>query len=442
MSGRMRNLLVRLGGWSAVTLLSASLAVGGTLQGVVKNGTTGKPAASVEVALIELQGGMQPVSSTKSGADGQFSFDNPALGAQPMLVRAVYHGINFNQPVPPGTSQVEVSVFEQTQDPKSIAASSRVVIFQPNGANLLVGEEYSVQNKTQPPQAYFRAAGNFDFVLPQGAQLQQVAAWGPSGMPVAQAQIDKGKNRYAIAYAFRPGDSGVRYSYEVPYPGNAAVVKIPVTYAGRLVVVAPPSVQISGEGLQPAGQEQGMSVYERQNNAAGTTLAVNISGTAPPPSSPGGGDAGNAGQGQGGEPAGAAETGAAIQQVPGKLDSLKWPLVVGFLALFLLGAIFLARKPVGVVAAAPAVAARPDPARGPRASRASATDPAPPAIPKGAQPQATLPDLDAAAGASLDQLKERIFRLELRRQAGTISEEDYTEERTRVEKILRDLVRG
>jgi hypothetical protein len=55
---------------------------------------------------------------------------------------------------------------------------------------------------------------------------------------------------------------------------------------------------------------------------------------------------------------------------------------------------------------------------------------------------ATMGDVDAAVGMSLDSLKDQIFRLELRRQAGTISEEEYAQERARAEKVLRDLVRG
>src|SRR6266851_7068504 len=113
-------------------------------------------------------------------------------------------------------------------------------------------------------------------------------------MPVVQATIDRGKNRYAIAFAFRPGESGVRYSYKVPYPGDAATVRIPSVYpGGRLLVVASPTVQVSGDGLAPAGQEQGMSIYERAVVPANTTVAVNLSGTAPPPpAAAGGADAG------------------------------------------------------------------------------------------------------------------------------------------------------
>jgi hypothetical protein len=53
-----------------------------------------------------------------------------------------------------------------------------------------------------------------------------------------------------------------------------------------------------------------------------------------------------------------------------------------------------------------------------------------------------LEKVDAAVATSLDALKEQLFRLELRHQAGTISDADYAAERARAEKVLRDLVRG
>src|SRR6266436_4763797 len=169
----------------------ATVAEAGTVRGTVVNGTTGKPAAGIELALIQLHGGMQEVAHSKSGAQGEFTFDHPGLGAQPMLVRAVYPGINFNHAVPPGTSTAQVDIYEPSKDPRTINVPSHVVIFQPNGANLIVGEEYQIENKSQPPVAYFRSEGSFDFALPEGGQLQQVAAAGPAGMPVVQLPIDK-----------------------------------------------------------------------------------------------------------------------------------------------------------------------------------------------------------------------------------------------------------
>jgi hypothetical protein len=430
--------------WAAVAALIFApflAAEAGTVRGTVKNGTTGKPAAGVEVILIQLQGGMQPVANSRSDAQGEFTFDNPGLGAQPMLVRAVYHGINFHQPVPPGSSTVVVSIYEPSSDAKTINVPSHVVVFQPNGSKLIVGEEYQIENKSEPPKAYFRTEGNFDFALPEKSQLQQVAASGPTGMPVVQSPIDKKNNRYSIAYAFRPGQSIVRYSYELPYPENAASVKISTIYpGGRLIVVAPPTVQVNGDGLAAGGQEQGMSVYGRDDVPAGTLVAINVSGTAPPPDAGGTADQGQ--QDRDAQQGGGEGGGVSIQQVPGRLDSLKWPLIIGFVCLFGLLATLLWRRPVVAYAGAASpeeseAAPKPQKVKAVMAPKVAA---AVPAVPTNGT--SSLADVDAAIGTSLDALKERLFRLELRHQAGTISEQEYAQERARAEKVLRDLVRG
>jgi hypothetical protein len=416
-------------------LVPLSSVYGATVHGTVKNGTTGKPAANVEVVLIQLQGGMQPVLHSKTDAQGQFTFDYPAIGTQPMLVRAVYRGINFHQPLPPGRNELEVDVFEPSRDAKTISVGTHFVIFQPSGATLEVGEEYAIKNDSQPAQAYFRPDGNFDIALPDGASLKQIAAQGPSGMPVVQAPIDRGKNKYSVAFAFRPGENGVRFSYELPYAGNTASVKLPTVYPGaRLVVVAPPSLQITGEGLEAGGLEQGMSVYSRDGLAANSTLTVSISGTAPPPSgNASDSDAGaqNRDEQQGSGPAST----ATIQTVPGRLDVLKWPLVGGFLCLFALLAILLARRPVVAVAGGFSEGAREVPSK--PSKKTAAASVAGPAV-----QSRNLDEIDTAVGTSLDALKNTLFRLELRRQAGTISEEEYNQERARAEKVLRDLMRG
>ncbi len=421
----------------------AMIAEAGTVRGRVKNGTTGRAAAGIELTLIQLQGGMQEVAHSKSDARGEFTFDHPALGAQPMLVRAVYHGINFNHAVPPGTSSVQVDIYEPSKDPKTINVPSHVVIFQPNGATLIVGEEYQIENKSQPPVAYFRSEGSFDFTLPEKGQLRQVTAAGPAGMPVVQVPIDKENNHYSIAFAFRPGDNSVRYSYELPYPGNSTAVKISTVYpGGRLLVAAPPTVQISGDGLAAGGQEQGMNIYGRDDVPAGTLVSVNVSGTAPPQDANAGAEQDKQGgqQGRDAQQGGGESGGVSIQQVPGRLDGLKWYLIGGFVLLFAMLAILLGRKQV-VEVAMPAAGKEEgmslnQPKTKPNASRASSV----PAIPTNGA--ASLAEVDAAIGTSLDALKERLFRLELRHQAGTISETDYAQERAHAEKVLRDLVRG
>jgi hypothetical protein len=44
--------------------------------------------------------------------------------------------------------------------------------------------------------------------------------------------------------------------------------------------------------------------------------------------------------------------------------------------------------------------------------------------------------------SNLDSLKDTLLRLELRRQAGTITDSEYALERGRAEQLLRDLVQG
>ena len=148
---------------------------------------------------------MQPIANTKTDAQGHYSFDNPALGTAPMLIRAVYHGVNYHQPVTPGQSTADVEVFEPTDKAGSFSVTAHAVIVQPSASGLTIGEEYNISNKTQPPVAYFRADGSFLFSLPDGAQLDNVSAAGSAGMPVIQTTIDKGKNKSAIAFSVSSG---------------------------------------------------------------------------------------------------------------------------------------------------------------------------------------------------------------------------------------------
>jgi Carboxypeptidase regulatory-like domain len=444
----------------------ATTATAGTLNGTVKNGTTGQVVAGADVILIQLQGGMQPVANTKTDAQGQFHFDNPQLGTGPMLVRVVYKGVNYHEPITPGKMSATIEVFEPTSDPKSFSIANHAIILQPNGADLMVGEEYMIANKTQPPLAFYRADGSFDFTLPDGADFNQASAWGSSGMPVVQGTIDKGKNKMAIAFPFRPGESGVRLSYKVPYAGNRVTLHNVSPYSSeRLIIAAPPTVQISGAGITAAGQDQGFNVYMRDDVAANAPVEISVSGTAPMPSAQqgGGGPAGaSSAPGSGGDDsqnpsvnsradaASADAPSASATTIPARLDSLKWILTGGFVSIFILGFAYLWLRPQPAATADGAGTTEAD-VPSPRPTKKSAARPTQPAATFAAAPSSielsraaveTIADVDNQVQGSLDDLKNNIFRLELRRQAGTISEDDYTRERARVEKALRDLVRG
>jgi len=420
----------------------------------VKNGTTGKIEAGADVILIQLQGGMQPVAKTKTDAQGHYHFDNPQLGTGPMLVRVVYRGVNYHEPITPGKTIADVEVYEPTTQPSAFNVANHALILQANGSDLMVGEEYMITNKTQPPVAFYREDGSFNFNLPDGAQFGQASAWGAANMPVVQGTIDKGKDKMAIAFPFRPGESGVRLAYKMPYPDNHLMLRNVSPYATeRLIIAAPPTMKIAGSGISPAGQDQGFNVYTMDHVAANAPVDITVSGTAPlPPNSadapPGGGPAGDNSQNPsvnsraadgGGAGDAASVTATAI---PARLDSLKWVLTGGFASIFVLGFVYLWMRPQTTVSqiAAPAMAdAAVAPVRAAKAAKPAATSAAS-VVTSGAV--TNVADVHREVSGSMDELKDRMFRLELRHQAGTIAEEEYVRERTRLEQTIRGLVQG
>ncbi len=431
----------------ATLVVAASIGAGGasatTISGVVHNGTTGKVASGVDIILLNLQNGMDSVATTKTDAQGHFELNYTPNGQTPMLVRASYKGVNFHAMLPPGQMTADVQIYEPASDANTVKIPTRIVYFQPDGTNLLVGEEYDIQNQSKPPVAYFKTAGNFEFQIPEGATLVEVRAAGPEGMGTVQGTIDQGKRRYAIAFAFRPGESNVRVSYTLPYPSNHASFHVPsINSPGSVMLLASPSVTVASAGFQPGGTEQGLSVYLHDGPIPATGFDVSVSGAAPPASD----NAGQSGQDGGNGSTRDRDSNQTVSAVPPRLDTLKWVLIGGFASIFLLGAAYLYRMPFAIAgvpgnSAAPPAARMRGSAGAHKSARAVVITETTAATAAPAAPDA-LGEIDRKVGASLDELKDVLFRLELRRQAGTISEQEYTEQRARAEKILRDLVRG
>jgi len=215
----------------------------------------------------------------------------------------------------------------------------------------------------------------------------------------------------------------------VPYASSKATLSFVTAHATeRVGLFAPASVQVESAGFSSQGQEQGFNVYSRDSVPAGLPFEVSISGTAPPPSA----------SGQNTSQQSSSGSSAAIQVLPNRLDSLQWMLLGGFAVLFGLGVMFVWRKPVALGAEGGVVVAPAPGASAPRSGRKRSTRPAA----ARATPAQTASDVERDVEQNLDGLKDNLFRLELRRQAGTISDEEYRRERSHAEKILRELVGG
>jgi hypothetical protein len=421
-----------------ILFLTASTCLAGTVTGVVTNGTTGKPARDVDIILIELQGTMQPVAETKTDGNGHYELNHPALGSGPMLIRAVYRGVNYHEPATPGKTTVNIEVFEPSEKPEVFSVTARAIILEPGDSSLVVDEEYLIANTTQPPVAYYRPGGSFAFSVPANAELGDVSVVGTSGMPVKQTPILKEHGAAAIDYPFRPGDTSVRLSYRLAYPNNHTALQFSSPYRiGRVAIFAPPAVSVSGSGFAPAGQQQGFNVFMKEAVAANTLEAVSVSGTGPIPQAESGDAADDSTQNPSvnsrAESAGPRAV-ASLTTLPARLDSVRWYVVGGLAAVFALGLIYIWWQPRVAVQSETATAAsetksasvlRPAKAHDPHASNGA--------------PAASV---ERAVRGSLDELKDSLLRLELRREAGTITEAEYARERDRVQQVLRDLVKG
>ncbi len=429
-----------------LTVFFASAAAAGTLSGTVINRTTGKPTPNIDLTLLSPTQGMRELGSAKSDAEGHFTVTNESIGMAPVLVRATYHDVSYNTFAPPGRPNVDVEIYELSKDIKTITVASHIVIFQPGNDKLIGAEEYVIQNTSQPPEAYFRTEGNFEFAIPPDAKLQQVATVNASGMSVQQASIDKGKGLIAIAYPFRPGETSIRLSYELPYPGNTANLKLTAIYPGvKTLVVVPPGVTVTGDGLTAAGQEQGMFLFAHEPLSAKASFNVKVSGVMTPQAAEAGGDSQTAGQGGMPQEGNSRTQTQDVQAVPGRLNDFKWPLFTLLLAGFAGLAILLGRKKVVFVPGFADEHDAPIPAPSKKTAKSKSAPAAAAAISELAtQPvlTASVASISAQVNANLETLKDEVFRLELRKQAGTISDQDYAREKARVEKLLRDLVRG
>ena len=50
-----------------------------------------------------------------------------------MLLRVVYKGVNYHEPITPGKTTADVEVFEPTDKPDAFSVANHAIILQPNG---------------------------------------------------------------------------------------------------------------------------------------------------------------------------------------------------------------------------------------------------------------------------------------------------------------------
>ena len=431
---------------AAILSLTFAAAAAQTLTGTVTNGTTGKPAAGDQVLLIEFSGGMNVAATTKADSAGKFSFKLIGPPAA-HLIRAVHQGVTYHQMAPPGTDTADVNVYDVVSAVSGLTVTADVIRFQADTGTMQGVRLFVVNNASSPAKTQLNDH-NFEFYLPAGAKVEQAQARAPNGQPIsADAEPQAGKDRYAINFPLRPGETQFQVEFTLPYTGEIKIDPKPLYASSHFVVVLPKTMQF--KAANPASfnsmrdPSQGDSQVEvARETKPGEPLSFTLKGNGVITDSPGE-TASTAAQQedrqQAPEPSrsqaepGDNRPGGGLGvpiDAPDALQKYRWPIIGAFAVLLAIGG-WVATKRQPVTAAGPAsVAKTPATAGNPGAGgtvRPMATAPAP--------PLASAPVVSKSS-MLLEALKEELFQLEIEKKQGKITPADYEKVRAALDQTL------
>jgi hypothetical protein len=437
------SLLRASGALLLCALLLTSFAAAQTITGTVTNATTGKPSAGDEVTLLSLSQGMQEVGSTKSDAQGRFSLPAPTGDPAPHMVRVTHEGVNYfppGGPLMPGTTTAQLTVYDSAKKVDGLSQTVEVDRYQSDGKQLAVIALYALHNQSQPPRTVADDKRTFEFVLPDRAEMESAQAKGPGGQPIAvEAAPGAQKNHYAFNYPLRPGETQFQVSYHLPYGGEASISPKPLGEVQHFVVMTPKGMTFTPKNpqqFQSMPDQPGVMVVT--NVKPGQDLSFRVAGTGefqaegqPGAQSTGRGDASGGGT-MGGSPAAANDNrpggglGAPVD-VPDPLHEYRAYILGAFALVLVMGGAYVVSqsnvRPRPVAAAAGASSRGAVEAGETPADFAEFKETAAPARDRNAQ--------------LLEAMKEELFQLEIDRQQGKVSPEEYATAKAALDETIR-----
>jgi hypothetical protein len=412
---------------AAIISLTLASAAAQTLSGTVTNATTSKPAAGDEVILINLTNGMDVAGSTKADAAGKFSFKLTGPPG-PRLIRAVHQGVTYHKMAPPGTNSVDVNVYDVATKVNGLSVTVDVLRFQTDNGTMQGVRTFAVNNGSSPPKTQMNDH-NFEFFLPPNAKIEQVEARAPNGQPIAsQASPQAEKNRYAIPFPLRPGETQFQLAFTLPYSGKITIDPKPLYPSEHFVVVLPKTMQFTA--ANPSGFElvkdpaQGDNLMEVARQAKpGQSLSFTVQGNGtivepPDEAASGAQQEQQPAQGRDNRPGGG--LGVPID-APDALQKYRWPILFGFALLLAVGGWVVTKR-------------QPAPANSPAATASTPMRPMPAAA--GASSALAPTTGTPRSSMLLEALKEEIFQLEIERRQNKITREEYEKAKAALDQTL------
>ena len=277
---RSRSILSAL-----VLFLLTAFAAAQNITGTVTNGTTGKPSVGDQVSLLSLSQGMTEIGTSKTDAQGRFSFPAPTDTQAPHMVRVTHQGVGYfpeNGPLMPGSTTAQLTVYDSAPKVDGLSQTVEVDRLQSDGKQLEGVTLYAVTNKSEPPRTVASEKGTFEIVLPAGAQLDSAQAKGPGGQPIAtEANAGSEKNHYWLTYPLRPGETQFQISYHMPYSGEASFSPKPLADVQHFVVMMPKSMTFTPKNAQSfqSMQDPQSTIMVATNVKPGQDLSFRVAGS-------------------------------------------------------------------------------------------------------------------------------------------------------------------
>jgi hypothetical protein len=415
---------------AALLMIGIVSASAQTLTGTVTNGTTGKPAAGDEIILINLSSGMEVAANTKADSAGKFSFTLKDGPGGPHLIRAVHQGVTYHQMAPPGVSNVEMNVYDVAKSVPGIQVTADVMRFQAESGTLQGIRLFAVNNASSPAKTQMNDH-NFEFYLPPGAKIEQAQAKAPGGQPIAaDVSPQAEKNRYAVVFPLRPGETQFQIEYTMPYSGEIKIDPKLLAPAEHMVVVLPKSIQFSAQdastfqSMQDPGEADTMVEVVQQAHP-GQQLGFTLKGTGTITESSQQVAAGAAQRQQGMSNGPGGGLGTPIG-TPDPLQQYRWYILGGFALVLAAGGWYVTKqRPSAATSPANAPAAPPS---APAAKSAKGKAPVTPAV------AAATPATKASM--LLEALKEEMFQLEMERRQGKVTQAEYEKAKAALDQTL------
>ncbi len=249
--------------YSPILALLGAVTAFASIDGVVVNRTSGKPAPGISITLLKPGAqGMQTLGTTLSDAAGHFVFENAQPGGGPQLLQASYKGVTYNKLLTPNmpASNLGLDIYEPSKSPAIAKIVQRMLVLEPSSSQLAVDETVVIQNDTTTTYNN-DALGALRFYLPPAANGQvRVSAQGPQGMPLPRpAEKTEQNDIFKVNFPIKPGETQIQVAYVLPVGSpltfRGRVVNIKGMPSGPLRLVVPPGVILGGNDVERIATE-------------------------------------------------------------------------------------------------------------------------------------------------------------------------------------------